>query len=288
MAQPQLAAQASVEVLAPKLDLTAMLAKTAEIEQLFKVAVIPTDRSSQYFRWLDEIRLIRQCGRVVGPRAVGKSHSSKHYRDESGKKVVYVKAWTGSSSKRLFGQILKAMKHAASTGKRHDLRSRLAGCLEPFGIEMLIIDNAENLQQEAFLDLKQLFEETGVLVVLAGSSELDDTLIELDLLPCFPGLFEFDRLDHDDFRKTLRTIELDVLQLPQASNLAEGTMFEILASSSGARMGVLIEILTKAVLHSLKKGYGKVDEATLIRVVDRHGQKYLPPEARQKLAQENV
>lgn len=280
MAQSQLAIQVPVEVLAPQIDLTDVLVKTAAIEELFQTAFIPTDRASQCFRWLDELRLLKQCGRVIGPREVGKSRSSSHYREEDRKRVSYVKAWSNSSSKRLFSQILKDINHAAPRGKRQDLRTRLAGCLELFGIELLLIDNADNLQREALIDLKQLYEESGVPIVLIGNQDLDHSLQNFDLLTCFPTLFEFDRLDYEDFQKTLRTIEHDILALPQASNLAEGTLFEILAASTQAHMGSLIKILTKAVLHSLKKGHGKVDEAILSNIANRYGKRYIPPEAR--------
>jgi Cdc6-like AAA superfamily ATPase len=142
MARSQLATQASVEVLAPQLDITAMLAKTAEIEALFKIAFIPTDRAAECCRWLDELRLLKQCGRVIGPQDTGKSRTLLQYKSEDAKRVSYVKAWSNSSSKRLFSQILKDIDHAAPRGKREDLRPRLAGCLQPFGIELLIIDTA--------------------------------------------------------------------------------------------------------------------------------------------------
>ncbi|MBW4473520.1 MAG: ATP-binding protein [Stenomitos rutilans HA7619-LM2] len=282
MAQSELAVQVPVEVLAPQLDITDVIAKTAAIEELFKTAFIPTDRASQYFRWLDESRLLKQCGRVIGPMGVGKSRSSKHYREEDRKRVSHVEAWSNSSSKRLFSQILKDIKHAAPRGRRHDLRDRLAGCLEPFGIELLLVDNAKNLQWEALVDLKQLHEASGVPVILIGDQDLDDNLENAALLTYFPTLFEFDKLDYDDLQKTLRTIELDLLALPQASNLAQGTLFEILAASTQAHMGTLIKLLTKAVLHSLKKGHGKVDEAILHNIASRHGKRYVPPEARKK------
>lgn len=282
MAQSQLATHVPVEVLAPQLDLTDVLTRTAAIEELFKTAFIPTDRTSQYFRWLDELRLLKQCGRVIGPRDVGKSRSSVHYREEDRKRVSCVKAWSNSSSKRLLSQILKDINHAAPRGKRHDLSPRLAGCLDPFGIELLLVDNADNLQREALLDLKQLHEESRVPIILIGGQDLDSSLQNFDLLTCFPTLFEFDRLNYEDFQKTLRTIELDILALPQASNLSEGTLFEILATSTQAHMGVLIKILTKAVLHSLKKGHGKVDEAILHNIASRYGKRYIPLEARKK------
>jgi DNA transposition AAA+ family ATPase len=282
MAQPQLATQPIVEVLAPKLDIKAQIAKTIDIEEIFRTYFITTDRASECFRWLDELRIIKQCGRIIGPRNVGKSRTTLHYRDEDKKRVSYVKAWTESSSKRLFSQILKDINHAAPTGKRQDLRPRLAGSLESFGLELVIIDNADNLQKEALLDLKQLFEECNVPIVLVGGKELDGVLEDCDLLTDFPTLYEFERLEYDDFRKTLTTIELDVLSLPEASNLTEGNMFEILAASTQARMGILIKILTKAVLHSLKKGFSRVDENILEKVASRYGTKYIPLENRNR------
>ena len=280
MARSQLATQTTVEVLAPQLDSAAQLAKAAEIEEIFRTAFIPTDRTSEYFRWLDELRFLKHCGRVIGPRNVGKSRTSIHYRQEDRKRVSYVRAWSESSSKRLFTQILKDINHAAANGKREDLRPRLAGSLELFGIELLIVDNADNLQREALLDLKQLFDESGVPIVLVGGQELDSKLHGFDLLTCFPTLFDFERLDYEDFRKTLRTIELDILALPEASCLTEGTMFEILAVSTDARIGTLIKILTKAVLHSLKKGFVKVDEGILGKIANRYGMKYVPLQPR--------
>lgn len=273
---------APVEVVSTQPDVTDLVAKAATIEKLFTTSFIPTDRHSEYARWIDELRILKHCGRAIGPRHVGKSRSSEHYQDEDRKRVSYVKVWSNSSSKRLFSQILKDINHAAWRGKSKDLRSRLAGCLELFGIELLLIDNADNLQQEALIDLKQLHEEAGIPIVLLGGRELDNTLVSFDLLTCFPTLFEFDALDERDLQRTLETIELDILALPQASNLAEGTLFEILAGSTQARMGILIEILSKAALHSLKKGHGKVDETILKNIANRYGRPYALPSARNK------
>jgi DNA transposition AAA+ family ATPase len=282
MAQSELAIHVPVEVLATQLDITDLLAKAATIEELFKTAFIPTDRHSEYARWIDELRILKHCGRALGPRDVGKSRSSKHYRDEDRKRVSHVTAWSNSSSRRLFSQILKDINHAAWRGKPKDLQSRLSGCLEVFGIELLLIDNADNLQKEALIDLKQLHDESGVPIILIGGADLDTSLQNFDLLTCFPTLFEFDPLNEQDLQKTLETIELDILVLPQASNLWEGRLFEILRNSTQSRMGILIEILSKTVLHSLNKGHGSVDEKILSNIANRYGRRYIPIEARNK------
>ena len=262
MAQSELAIRVPVEVLTTQLDMTDLLAKAATIEELFKTAFIPTDRHSEYARWIDELRILKHCGRAIGPRDVGKSRSSVNYREEDIKRVSCVKAWSNSSSKRLFSQILKDINHAAWRGKPKD--------------------NADNLQREALIDLKQLHEESGVPIVLIGGQDLDNTLVNFDLLTCFPTLFEFDALGEEDLKKTLETIELDILALPQASNLSEGRLFEILRDSSQTRIGILIKILSKTVLHSLKKGHGKVEEEILRNIANRYGRRYVPLEARNK------
>ncbi len=167
MAQSELAIHVPVEVLATQLDITDSIAKSATIEELFKTAFIPTDRHSEYSRWMDELRILKHCGRAIGPKHVGKSRSSINYREE-------------------------------------------------------------------------------------------------------------------DLKKTLETIELDILALPQASNLWEGRLFEILRNSTQSRIGILIEILSKTVLHSLRKGHGKVDEGVLNNIANRYGRQYVPLEVRNK------
>lgn len=279
--QSELAIHVPVEVLAPTIDTTNLLVKAAAIEELFKAVFISTNRHSEYSRWLDELRAFKHCGRAIRPRHVGKSRSSAQYQDEHIKRVSHVEAWTNLSSQRLFSQILKDIKHAAWRGKRQDLRPRLAESLK-LGIDLVLIDNAHHLQEDALLDLKQLHEDSGVPIVLIGSTKLDDNLESFDLLTCFPTLFEFDALDEKDFIKTLNVIE-EILALPQLSNLSEGTIFQTLMVNTQARIGVLIELISKVVLHSVKKGHLKIDETVLSNIVNRYGKKYISLESRNVL-----
>lgn len=280
MADAPLAKKATVEVLTPQQDSKAKLAKVTEIEEILRTCFIPTDRAQEYFRWLDEIRLLRQCGRVIGPRNVGKSRSSIQYSEEDKKRISYVKAWSSFSSKRLFSAILQDIKHAAVMGRKEDLRPRLAGSLETFGIELVMIDNADQLQKEALLDLKNLFDESNVPIVLVGGRELDSLLDDVDLISNFPVLYEFERLSEEDFKKTLRTIEVEILALAEPSNLAEGNIFEILASNTGGKIGPLLKILTKAVLHSLDRGFNRIDVNVVEKIAVRYGKNYLPIEVK--------
>lgn len=285
MTQSELAIHVPVEVLTPTMDSDDLLEKASAIEELLNAVFISTNRHSEYSRWLDELRALKHCGRVIGPKHVGKSRSSEQYREEYIKRVSHVHARTNLSSQRLFSQILENIKHAAWEIKRQDLRPRLANSLKLFGIELVLIDDAHFLQKDALLDLEQLHKESGVPIILIGGEDLDDNLENFRLLTCFPTLFEFDVLDEKDFTKTLNAIE-KILPLSQISNLSTGTLYETLVVNTQARIGILIEIIPKAVLHSVKKGHQKIDETVLDNIVAHHNKKYISLETRNSVKEE--
>jgi DNA transposition AAA+ family ATPase len=260
-----------------------LLVKVATIEELFKTSFIPTDRHSEYARWIDKIRVLKRCGRAIGPDHVGISRSSEHYRNEDRKRISYVSVLSKISSNKLFSLILKDINHAAWRGNTSDLYGRLVECLELFGINLLLIDNAEFLQKDTLLDIKQLHKNTGVPIILIGKRQLDLTLKKHNLFTYFPSLFEFHPLTESDFLKTLEAIELDILALSQASNLWKGELLGILVRNTQCRIGLLIDILTEAVMDSLMKGYGRIDETIVHNIDNRTGKSYDPSEAEKKI-----
>lgn len=286
MTQTELAIHTPVEVLNTQLDINDLLAKIATIEELFKTSFIPTNCHSRYARWIDKSRILKRCGRAVSSSHTGISRSSIHYRNEDRKRISYVCASTKITSNKLFSLILKDVNHAAWRGNSKDLQARLVECLDVFGINLLLIDNAEYLQRETILDIKQIHKETGIPIILIGKRVLNSNLIKNDFSIYFPALFEFDPLDEEDFKKTLETIELDILALPQASNLWEGRLFEMLVSSTQSRIGILIEVLSEAVMDSLSKGHERIDETVLQNIANRNENNYELPEIqnRQRLS----
>lgn len=266
-----------VDVLPPCRDLSiGPKAVVAEIEQSLRSQFIPTDHAKHYFQELDRYRSLRQGVRVIGPRLTGKSAASRHYAQMADKRAVLVSAPSNCSSRKLHGKILTAVGHAAPRGKRKDLYPRVVGCLRPFGYEMVIVDNAGSLQEEALTDLKNLMDEQGIVVVLSGTSDLDQLLDDYGLLEWFPHLIPFGRLELNDLIATLNTIENQYLKLPEASRLAEGKNFQTLAEKTHSYIGRLIQVIQAATLRSLEKGFQKIDSDTLVKAADRHGARYIP------------
>lgn len=268
----------SVEVLPPCRDLSiGAKAIVAEIEQSLRSQFIPTAYSKHYFEELDNYRSLRQGVRVIGERLTGKSAASRYYVQMPDKRAVLVSAPSNCSSRRLHGRILMAVGHAAPRGKRKDLYPRVAGCLRPFGYEMVIVDNAGNLQEEAFIDLKNLMDEQGITIVLCGTGDLDQLLEDYGLLDWFPHLYTFGSLNAPDLIATLNTIENQYLRLPEASRLAEGENFQTLTVETHSYIGKLIQVILAATLRSLEKGFQKIDSAILEKAANKLGAKYVRP-----------
>ncbi len=277
MENAELVYQAAVEVLGP--PIADVDVKIAAIEEILRLGFIDTDQSQHFFGWLQEQQVLRQCGRVVGPRDTGKSRAAHYYAaGPSGLsgQVVYVKAPSNCSSRTIFSKILKGIHHAASFGKRQDIRPRTAGSLVDFGYQQVIVDNAQHLMREAVADLKDLFDDTRIPIVLVGVADVESRLDGYGLFESFPNLYPFEGLMEEDLRQTLMVIEQDILQLPELSGLAEGALFEALVKGSEGRIGKLVKIVHKATLKSLKRGHGKVDGSILMQSAMRYGQRYKP------------
>lgn len=151
-----------------------------------------------------------------------------------------------------------AVEHAAPHGKRKDLRPRVAGCLRPFGYEMVVVDNAENLQEEALIDLKHLMDEQGITIVLCGTPNLDQFLEDYGLLDWFPHLVSFDSLNAPDLIATLNTIENQYLRLPEASRLSEGQNFQTLVLKTHSHIGKLIKLIQAATCGRLRRDFRRL------------------------------
>lgn len=245
-----LAPHAIVEVLASLADTKA---KVSALERLISSGYIPTHVAETGINWIDERRFLKQCGRLVGPRESGKSRLCEEYENRDFDRVIRLKASTNCSSKKLHRLILKAMNHAAKVRRRDDPRPIVVESITPLGVEVILIDNAHNLELEALSDLKDLYDETGVTIIFSGTPALEVSLDKAELLGSFPYSYPLDPLSEADFKKVLNTIEEKVLNLPFESLLSEGEKFEILTTCTGSLTGRLVKLLPTAILHSVQK-----------------------------------
>jgi len=250
MSESSLVSQPIVEVLA---SLTDTRTKVAALERLLSDGYVPTETGESGIKWIDERRFLKQCGRLVGPRGSGKSRLCEEYENRDFDRVIRVKAHTNCSSRKVHRLILKAMNHAAKIRRRDDPRPQVVESVEPLGIEVILIDNAHNLEIDAFSDLKDLYDEKKVTIIFSGTANLNVSLDNADLLESFPYSFSLGSLPDNDFRKILNTLEEKALNLPFQSQLSEGEKFEILIKCTGGFIGRLIKLLPTAILYSVQK-----------------------------------
>ncbi|BAU13919.1 unknown protein [Leptolyngbya sp. NIES-3755] len=270
--------QPSIQVLSPCRDLSVGVKTViADIVTSLRSEFIETEYTDHYFKFLDNYRRMGQGVRVIGPRLSGKSKASKRYGELAEKKTAYTDVPANCSSRRMHERLLKAVRHADPGGRRTDVQSKLAGCLIPFGYEMIIVDQGEKLQEEALADLATLMGNKGVPVVVCGTPALDQYLDDIGLLNWFPNLYSFGSLTSNDFTQTLSKIEDQYLRLPEPSNLATGENFQTLAIYTHSYVGLIINVIEKAVVQSLQEGHLRIDSNILKQVSEKYGKRYVDP-----------
>jgi DNA transposition AAA+ family ATPase len=245
-----LAPQVIVEVVASLADTKA---KVSALERIISSGFIPTQVAKTGINWIDERRFLKQCGRLVGPRESGKSRLCEEYENRDFDRVIRLKAPTNCSSKKLHRLILEEMNHAAKVRRRDDPRPIVVESVTSLGVEVILVDNAHNLDLEALSDLKDLYDETRVTIIFAGTSDLDISLEKAELLGSFPYSYPLNPLSEDDLKKVLDAIEEKALNLPYKSSLSEGEKFEILTTCTGSLIGRLMKLLPTAILHSIER-----------------------------------
>jgi DNA transposition AAA+ family ATPase len=105
------------------------------------------------------------------------------------------------------------------------------------------------------------------LWVATGTDRLD-AVIKRDeqVYNRFRACYRFGKLSGEDFERTVKIWEQQVLRLPTPSNLTGKTMIKTLGEATGGYIGLMDMILREAAIRSLKKGLAKIDVETLKEV----------------------
>ncbi len=231
--------------------------------------------------WLEGKRRSRQCCRVLGESRTGKTMACDAYRlrhkpkQEVGKPpivpVVYVQPSQDCGARELFGAIIEHLKYKTVKGTVAEIRSRTLQVLKGCQVEMLIIDEADRLKPKTFADVRDIFDNLGISVVLVGTDRLD-AVIKRDeqVYNRFRACHRFGKLSGVEFQQTVEIWERDVLKLPMASNLGTKTMLKTLGEATGGYIGLMDMILREAAIRALEKGLRKIDQATLKEVAEEY------------------
>ena len=253
---------------------------SAEIERLSRQPYLELDRVKKCHGWMYELLMSKSTGLLVGESRSGKTVTCKSFAErynkfKSGKgkrikAVVYIQIPVSCGSREFFIKILKVL-NKPTNGNVSDLRERSLDALAIHQVEMLIVDEANHLEQKTFSDLRHVYDEDelDLAVLLVGTTNRLHAVIKRDeqVENRFLEEYELDRLDDKEFKKMVAIWERDVLQLPESSDLAKGKIFTTLKTATKKLVGRLDMILRKAAIRSLRQGHQKVDPEILKQVM---------------------
>ncbi|WP_223278092.1 TniB family NTP-binding protein [Nostoc sp. 'Peltigera membranacea cyanobiont' 232] len=106
--------------------------------------------------------------------------------------------------------------------------------LKGFGVEMLIIDEADRFKPKTFAEVRDIFDRLEIAVILVGTDRLD-AVIKRDeqVYNRFRSCHGFGKMSGEDFKRTVDIWEKQILRLPVASNLSSKTMLKTLGEATG-------------------------------------------------------
>lgn len=143
--------------------------------------------------------------------------------------------------------------------------------LKACGVEMLIIDDADRLKPKTFADVRDIFDNLEISVVLVGTDRLEKVMTN-DEQVCnrFSACYRYGKLSTEEFKRTVNIWENQVLKLPVPSNLTQAKMLEILKNKTQCYIGLMDMILRDAAIRALKKEMPKIDLDTLKEVTNEY------------------
>jgi DNA transposition AAA+ family ATPase len=263
-------------------NLPVMTAEVQEaIERLNRKSFIPLHQVQIAHDWLEGKRQSRQSGRVVGESRTGKTMACDAYRLRNKPKqiagkpptvpVIYLQVPQECGAKELFGVILGHLKYQVTKGTVAEMRDRTMRVMKGCQVEMLIIDEADRFKPKTFAEVRDIFDDLQISVILVGTDRLD-AVIKRDeqVYNRFRACYRFGKLSGEDFERTVKIWEQQVLRLPTPSNLTGKTMLKTLGEATGGYIGLMDMILREAAIRSLKKGLAKIDVGTLKEVSEEY------------------
>lgn len=165
----------------------------AEIERLRGRNVVMLEQVRALHDWLEGKRRSRQSARVVGESRTGKTVACDAYRlrhqpiQNPGQPpivpVVYIQPPQECGIKDLFQVIIEHLKYKMVKGTVGEIRSRTLQVLKRCGVEMLVIDEADRLKPKTFADVRDIFDNLGISVVLVGTDRLDAVIKRMSKFP---------------------------------------------------------------------------------------------------------
>ncbi|MCS6783425.1 MAG: TniB family NTP-binding protein [Gloeomargarita sp. SKYG98] len=253
-----------------------------EIGRLQRLQVVELERVRALHQWLDQRRLCRQPGRLLGESRTGKTCGVRSYaqqhppRQRGGQRpvvpVLYLQVPPECGAKELHSGLLDALSFRASRGTTSSLRQQAYRVLQDCQVEMLILDEADRLKPKCFAEVRDIFDRLGIAVILVGTDRLD-VVINRDeqVKNRFLAQFRMGVLNPVEFEQAVGIWEAQILRLPSPSNLTRKETLKLLREKTGGYIGKLDMLLRDAAIWALRKGLTRIDLDTLKEVAAGYG-----------------
>jgi DNA transposition AAA+ family ATPase len=165
------------------------------------------------------------------------------------------------------GVILGHLKYQVTKGTIAEMRDRTLRVMKGCQVEMLIIDEADRFKPKTFAEVRDIFDNLQISVILVGTDRLD-AVIKRDeqVHNRFRAQRRFGKLLGQEFKDTVVIWENKVIALPVPSNLAKVDTQKLLLKATGGYIGRLDEILREAAIKSLSRGHKKIEFSILQEV----------------------
>lgn len=259
----------------------------AHIERLRKETVVALEQVKLLHEWLDRKRSSRQCGRITGESRTGKTKACEAYLkrrgqpDFSGKTPIipvgYILPKQECTSRELFRQILQVYNFDLPKGTVGDARSLALKVLRQSRTEVLFIDEADRLRKKTFADVRDIFDELKIAVILIGTRKRLDPAVQEDeqVYNRFRSNHRVGTIQTAQLKQIVGVWERDILALPVTSHLTSEPMLKIIrpavgAANRGYYIGLIDMVLREAAIRSLEKGMMYVDKDVLKEVAEEY------------------
>jgi len=259
----------------------------AHIERLRKDKTVALGQVTLLHQWLDRKRNSRQCGRITGESRTGKTKACDSYLKRSGKPdfsgkipiipVSYILPKQECTSRELFRQILGYYNFDLPKGTVGDARNLVFKVLRESQTEVLLIDEADRLKNKTFADVRDIFDELKIAVILIGTKRRLDPAVQDDeqVYNRFRSNHRLGTLQGNQLKEIVGVWERDIIALPVPSNLTSEPMLKIIRRATGAAqrgyyIGLIDMVLREAAIRSLEKGLMYVDKDILAGVAEEY------------------
>jgi hypothetical protein len=257
------------------------------IERLRKDTMVALEQVKLLHQWLDRKRSSRQCGRITGESRTGKTKACNAYLklhgkpDFSGKTPVvpvgYILPKQECTSRELFRQLLDYYHFDLPKGTVGDARSLTLKVLRESKTEVLFIDEADRLKGKTFADVRDIFDELKIAVILVGTKKRLDPAVKEDeqVYNRFRSNYRVGTIQSNQLKEVVGVWERDIIALPVPSHLMNEPMLKIIrpaigASGRGYYIGLIDMVLREAAIRSLEKGMMHVDKDVLTEVAQEY------------------